>query len=323
MTAAVLDVYLTEADAESELRSDARTGLTALPKVLPPKWFYDAAGSEIYERITALPEYYPFNAEREILRARAGDIAAASGAEALVELGSGSSEKTRWLLDALSARGTLDSYLPLDVSEAALKDATASLVLDYPRLMVHGIVGDFTQHLSRIPARGKRLIAFLGGTIGNLLPADRAVFLRSARAVLRPGEQLLVGVGLVIDPAVMVPAYDDAQGVTAEFNKNVLHVLNRELRADFDVEAFDHVALWNAEREWIEMRLRARRRMTVRVAELGLAVPFAEGEELRTETSAKFRAAGVRAELTSAGFELTEWWTDSSERFAMALATAR
>ncbi|HEX4252717.1 MAG TPA: L-histidine N(alpha)-methyltransferase [Pseudonocardia sp.] len=323
MTAAVLDVYLTEADAESELRSDARKGLTGLPKVLPPKWFYDAAGSEIYERITALPEYYPFNAEREILRARAADIAAASGAQALVELGSGSSEKTRWLLDALSAKGTLDSYLPLDVSEAALKDATAALVLDYPKLMVHGIVGDFTQHLSRIPARGKRLIAFLGGTIGNLLPADRAVFLRSARAVLRPGEQLLVGVGLVIDPAVMVPAYDDAQGVTAEFNKNVLHVLNRELRADFDVEAFDHVALWNAEREWIEMRLRARRRMTVHVAELGLDVPFAEGEEVRTETSAKFRAAGVRAELTSAGFELTEWWTDSSERFAMALATAQ
>ncbi|MDT7556540.1 MAG: L-histidine Nalpha-methyltransferase [Pseudonocardiales bacterium] len=322
MTSAVLDVYLSESDAEAELRSDARFGLTAVPKVLQPKWFYDAAGSEIYERITALPEYYPFNAEREILRAQAGQIAAASGAEALVELGSGSSEKTRLLLDALSTHGTLRSYLPLDVSEAALREATSALAVDYPRLMVHGIVGDFTRHLSRIPAAGKRLLAFLGGTIGNLMPEDRAVFLRNARAVLRPGEQLLVGVGLVIDPAVMVPAYDDSQGVTADFNRNVLRVLNRELGADFDVDAFEHLALWNAEREWIEMRLRATRRMTVHVAELGLHVPFAEGEEMRTETSAKFRPAGLRAELTGTGFELTELWTDSRQRFALALATA-
>jgi L-histidine Nalpha-methyltransferase len=322
MTSAVLDVYLSESDAEAELRSDARIGLTALPKVLQPKWFYDALGSEIYERITALPEYYPFNAEREILRAQAGQIAAASGAEALVELGSGSSEKTRLLLDALSAHGTLRSYLPLDVSEAALREATSALAVDYPRLTVHGIVGDFTWHLSRIPAVGKRLLAFLGGTIGNLMPEDRAVFLRKARAVLRPGEQLLVGVGLVIDPAVMVPAYDDAQGVTADFNRNVLRVLNRELGADFDVDAFDHVALWNAEREWIEMRLRATRRMTVHIAELGLHVPFAEGEEMRTETSAKFRPGALRAELTGTGFELTELWTDSRQRFALALATA-
>jgi len=322
MTTALLDVYLTEADGQAELRLDARTGLTAIPKVLPPKWFYDAAGSEIYERITELPEYYPFNAEREILRAQAGRIAEVSAAAALVELGSGSSEKTRLLLDALGVHGTLRSYLPLDVSEAALREATAALALDYPRLAVHGIVGDFTRHLSRIPRHGKRLLAFLGGTIGNLLPADRAVFLRTVRATLRPGEQLLLGVGLVIDPAVMVPAYDDAQGVTAEFNRNVLRVLNRELGANFDVDAFSHRALWNAEREWIEMRLRAGRRMTVHIEELGLDIPFAEGEEVRTETSAKFRPAGVRAELSAAGFELTEWWTDSTNRFALALATA-
>jgi L-histidine N-alpha-methyltransferase len=323
MTAALLDVYLTEAEGKEALRADARAGLTAVPKVLPPKWFYDARGSELYEKITALPEYYPFGAEREILAARAGQIAAASGAEVLVELGSGSSEKTRLLLDALDAAGTLRGYLPLDVSETALREATTALAAEYPRLAVHGIVGDFTRHLIHIPAGGKRMLAFLGGTVGNLLPAERAAFLYSARTALRPGEQLLLGVGLVIDPAVMVAAYDDATGVTAEFNRNVLRVLNRELGADFDLAAFDHVALWNADREWIEMRLRARRRMNVHVAELGLRVPFAESEEMCTETSAKFRPDVVRAELIAAGFDLSEWWTDSQQRYALALATAR
>jgi L-histidine N-alpha-methyltransferase len=323
MPTAVLDVYLTNAEAEAALRADARTGLTAIPKVLPPKWFYDAAGSELFERITAQPEYYPFAAEREILRAKAARIAEASGAEALVELGSGSSEKTRLLLDALDAGGTLRSYLPLDVSESALHEAMDSLAVEYPTLALHGIVGDFTRHLAQLPDGGKRLLAFLGGTVGNLLPAEREAFLHTARAALRPGEQLLLGTGLVINPSVMVPAYDDALGVTAEFNRNVLRVFNRELGADFDVEAFSHVALWNAEREWIEMRLRARRSMIVRVAELGIEVPFAHGEEIRTETSAKFRRHGVRGELAAAGFELTEWWTDSAQRFALSLATAR
>ncbi|MGQ0479857.1 MAG: L-histidine N(alpha)-methyltransferase [Pseudonocardia sp.] len=322
MSAAVLDVYLTPADGVEALRSDARVGLTASPKDLPPKWFYDAAGSELFELITKLPEYYPFEAEREILRGRAAEIAAASGAESLVELGSGSSEKTRLLLDALGAGGTLRRYLPLDVSEAALREAMDALSIEYPGLAVHGIVGDFTRHLDRIPAEGKRLLAFLGGTIGNLRPAERARFLRSARDALRPGEQLLLGTGLVIDPSVMVPAYDDDQGITAEFNRNVLRVLNRELGADFVPGAFDHVAVWSDEREWIEMRLRARRPMTVRVPELGLEVSFAEGEEMRTETSAKFRRAGVAAELEAAGFDLTAWWTDRAERFAVSLATA-
>jgi L-histidine Nalpha-methyltransferase len=322
VSAAVLDVYLTPADGVEALRSDARVGLTASPKDLPPKWFYDAAGSELFELITKLPEYYPFEAEREILRGRAAEIAAASGAESLVELGSGSSEKTRLLLDALGAGGTLRRYLPLDVSEAALREAMDALSIEYPGLAVHGIVGDFTRHLDRIPAEGKRLLAFLGGTIGNLRPAERARFLRSARDALRPGEQLLLGTGLVIDPSVMVPAYDDDQGITAEFNRNVLRVLNRELGADFVPGAFDHVAVWSDEREWIEMRLRARRPMTVRVPELGLEVSFAEGEEMRTETSAKFRRAGVAAELEAAGFDLTAWWTDRAERFAVSLATA-
>jgi L-histidine N-alpha-methyltransferase len=322
MTTAVLDVYLTEADGAQALRSDARVGLTSTPKDLPPKWFYDAAGSDLYELITKLSEYYPFNAEREILRTRADEIAVASKAESLVELGSGSSEKTRWLLTALNNAGTLRRYLPLDVSESALREAIASLNAEYPDLPVHGIVGDFTRHLSLIPAEGKRLLAFLGGTIGNLRPAERAAFLVSARQALNPGEQLLVGTGLVIDPAVMVRAYDDAQGVTGEFNRNVLRVLNRELGADFEPEDFEHVALWSAEEEWIEMRLRARRQMTVTVRELGLEVPFASGEEMRTETSAKFRKDGVRRELEAAGFELSQWWTDEAERFAVSLATA-
>jgi L-histidine N-alpha-methyltransferase len=322
MTVAVLDVYLTEADSVAALHSDARHGLTSAPKDLPPKWFYDAAGSELYELITKLPEYYPFDAEREILRARAGEIAAVTRATHLVELGSGSSEKTRWLLNALGEVGTLRHYLPLDVSEAALRDAIETLGEEYPELPVHGIVGDFTQHLSRIPAEGKRLLAFLGGTIGNLRPVERAAFLASARETLRPGEQLLLGTGLAIDPAVMVPAYDDSQGVTAEFNRNVLRVLNRELKADFDTEAFEHVALWDAEQGWIEMRLRAVRAMTVRVDALGLDVEFGEGEEMRTEISAKFQPDQVRAELAAAGFELSECWTDRADRFAVALATA-
>ncbi|HEY1974699.1 MAG TPA: L-histidine N(alpha)-methyltransferase [Pseudonocardia sp.] len=322
MPTAVLDVYLTETDAEDALRADARSGLTSIPKVLAPKWFYDATGSKLYEQITELAEYYPFRAEREILLDRAAEIAADSRAEALVELGSGSSEKTRLLLDALGNAGTLRRYLPLDVSESALREATESVAHDYPWLSVHGVVGDFTRHLGQIPAEGKRLFAFLGGTIGNLLPDERAIFLRVLRSTLGEGEQLLLGTGLAIDPAVMVPAYDDASGVTAEFNRNVLRVFNRELRADFDLDAFSHVALWNGEREWIEMRLRARRRMIVQVAELGLTIPFAEGEEMRTEVSAKFRYNGVRDELAAAGFRLDQWWTDSACRYALSLSTA-
>lgn len=322
MTAALLDVYLTDADAAQALRIDARTGLTAVPKTLPPRWFYDAAGSTLFEQITELPEYYPFAAEREILRARAGEIVAASGADSLVELGSGSSEKTRLLLDAMSSAGMLRRYLPLDVSEAALRDALPTLARDYPGLAVHGIVGDFTRHLGRIPAQGRRLLTFLGGTVGNLRPAERARFLHVAHGALGPGEHLLLGTGLVIDPAVMVSAYDDGAGVTAAFNRNVLRVLNRELDANFDVDAFGHVACWNAEYERIEMWLRAEREMIVRVRALGLDIPFASGEQMCTETSAKFRRAGITAELRAAGFELTGWWTDSAERYALSLATA-
>ncbi|TLQ42374.1 L-histidine N(alpha)-methyltransferase [Streptomyces marianii] len=310
---------LPEDATSAALRADVQHGLTRSPKELPPKWFYDSRGSELFEEITRLPEYYPTRAEREILAGRARDIAAATGARTLVELGSGSSEKTRFLLDALPG---LHSYLPVDVSESALTGAGESLPADRPGLHVHALVADFTRVLALPDTPGPRLVAFLGGTIGNLLPGERADFLRSVRALLSPGDALLLGTDLVKDEGVLVAAYDDAAGVTAEFNKNVLAVVNRELGADFPLDGFDHVAVWNAREEWIEMRLRAREAAKVRIRELDLVVPFEAGEEIRTEVSAKFRQEGVRSELAAAGMELTEWWTDPEGRFALSLSTA-
>ncbi|MET9154810.1 L-histidine N(alpha)-methyltransferase [Streptomyces griseoflavus] len=311
---------LPEDTTGAALRADVREGLTGSPKSLPPKWFYDARGSELFEEITALPEYYPTRAERAILRARAGEIAEASGARTLVELGSGSSEKTRYLIDALTE---LRAYVPVDVSESALAQAGQALAAERPGLDVHALIADFTALLTLPDTPGPRLVAFLGGTIGNLLPAERAAFLASVRALLAPGDALLLGTDLVKDEGVLVRAYDDAAGVTAAFNKNVLAVVNRELGADFDPDAFDHVAVWDAGHEWIEMRLRSRATQTVKIPALGLAVDFAAGEDLRTEVSAKFRQEGVRTELSSAGLELTRWWTDEERRFALSLSTAR
>ncbi|HEY2763600.1 MAG TPA: L-histidine N(alpha)-methyltransferase [Pseudonocardiaceae bacterium] len=324
MTAPVLEIHLSDSDATDALRHDVRVGLTADPKWLPPKWFYDARGSDLFEQITTLPEYYPTRTERELLRRSAGEIAGQAAADTLVELGSGSSEKTRLLLDALTATGSLQRFVPLDVSESALRAAMVAVAAEYPRLVVHGVVGDFTQHLDLLPHEqtGRRLVAFLGGTIGNLPPSERSGFFTSLRAVLEPGELLLLGVGLATDPTVLVPAYDDAAGVTAEFNRNVLHVLNRELGADFDVTAFDHVAVWQPEQEWIEMRLRARRSMTVRLPAVDMIVQFAEGEEMLTEVSGKFRRERLTAELTGCGFTARSWWTDPDDRFALMLAAA-
>lgn len=322
MSAPVLDVHLSPDEAGSALRRDAREGLTASPKTLPPKWFYDARGSELFDRITTLAEYYPTRTERGLLQANADAIATASGADTLVELGSGSSEKTRVLLDALQRTGRLARYVPQDVSAAALEAAAHEVAGEYPGIEVHGVVGDFTRHLGELPGGERRLLAFLGGTLGNLLPAERADFLTSVRSVLVPGEHLLLGVGLVVDEAVVVPAYDDAEGVTAEFNRNVLHVLNRELGADFDVDAFEHRAVWDAEHEWIEMRLRARGAQHVVLPEIDLEVDLADGEEIRTEISAKFRLEGIGAELAAAGFETAASWTDADARFALLLARA-
>ncbi|MCQ8769614.1 L-histidine N(alpha)-methyltransferase [Streptomyces telluris] len=299
------------------LRADVATGLTRTPKELPPKWFYDARGSELFDEITRLPEYYPTRAEREIIIARADEIAAATRARTLVELGSGSSDKTRHLIRALAA---LDHYVPVDVSESALTGAAEGLLADHPELTVHALVADFQYglHLPATPA--PRLLAFLGGTIGNLRPQERSAFFAAVRAELAPGDALLLGADLVKDERTLVRAYDDAAGVTAAFNKNVLTVINRELEADFDPDDFDHVALWDPRQEWIEMRLRARGALVAKIPALDLAVNFAAGEELRTEISAKFREEGMRGELAAAGLETTHWWTDEEGRFALSLS---
>jgi L-histidine Nalpha-methyltransferase len=315
-----LTYHLGPADVATELREDARAGLTAAPKSLPPRWFYDERGSELFDRITRLPEYYPTRTERAILADRAGAIAAAAGAEVLVELGSGTSEKTRLLLDALRAAGTLHRFMPFDVDPSVLRSAGAALTAEYPGLAVEGVVGDFTRHLGQLPDDGRRMVAFLGSTIGNLEPAERATFLADLAGTLQPGDSFLLGSDLVKDPGRLVRAYDDAEGVTAAFNKNVLAVLDRELKADFDLDAFEHVALWNAADEWIEMRLRSTVDQVVDVAALDLQVPFAAGEEMRTEISAKFRREGVERELTQAGLTMTHWWTDPAGDFGLALA---
>jgi L-histidine N-alpha-methyltransferase len=323
MTSPVVDIYLTADHAEISLREDARLGLTSSPKWLPSKWFYDARGSELFEEITRLPEYYPTRAERSILVTHAGDIARRTGAHTLVELGSGSSEKTRLLLGAMRAEGTLREYVPLDVSETALRDAIAGMHEGFPMLAIHAVVGDFTKHLDRIPGQAPRMVAFLGGTIGNLFPDERATFLSELHETLAPGDWLLLGTDLVKDPGVLVPAYDDAAGITAEFNRNVLAVLNRELGGDFDIENYEHVALWDSENEWIEMRLRSTAAAKVTLSELALDIVLEAGEEIRTEISAKFRRKGVERELATAGFGLDSWWTDPEGRFALSLARAR
>jgi L-histidine Nalpha-methyltransferase len=308
--------------AES-LRADARRGLGSDPKSLPPKWFYDAQGSALFDKITELHEYYPTRAEREILAAQAASIAALTGARTLVELGSGSSDKTRLLLDALRTAGTLRCYVPVDVSESALVAAGDALSAEYPGLDVRAVVSDFEEHLG-FPADGDvpapRLMAFLGSTIGNLLPDQRAAFLAQIRAGLRPGDFFLLGTDLVKDPATLVAAYDDDSGVTAQFNKNVLAVLNAELGADFDPDEFEHVAVWDAAAEWIEMRLRSLADQTVHVPAIGLTVRFAAAEEMRTEVSAKFRLPGVQAELAAAGLDMRSWWTDSAAQFGLSLS---
>jgi L-histidine N-alpha-methyltransferase len=315
-----VDRLLPEGFLAASLRADALAGLTATPKSLPPKWFYDERGSELFDKITRLDEYYPTRAERSILLAAAGDIAAAAGAGILVELGSGFADKTRLLLDALRDTGALRSYVPVDVSESALIAGATAILERYPGLDVHAVVSDFEEHLGLPEADGPRLIAFLGGTIGNLVPAQRAEFLATLRATMNTGDSLLLGTDLVKDPAVLVAAYDDAAGVTAEFNKNILHVLNTELGADFDPDNFEHVAVWDAEAEWVEMRLRSAQRQDVAVPGIGLTVSFGDGEQMRTEVSAKFRPDGVAAELAAAGLEMRSWLTDTAGRFGLSLS---
>jgi L-histidine N-alpha-methyltransferase len=318
-----IDVHLPQGGPLSGIAADARMGLSAPFKELPPKYFYDERGSQLFEQITALPEYYPTRAERAILAAHAADVAAITGAETLIELGSGTSEKTRLLLDALAGAGRLQRFVPFDVSESTLRSAAEVIAAERPGLEVHAVVGDFHRHLGALPRGGTRLLAFLGGTIGNLDPAQRARFLFDVDAILDHDDHFLLGTDLVKDPARLVAAYDDAAGVTAAFNRNALVVMNRELGADFDPDAYDHVADWDEAEAWIEMRLVARTKQIVRVKALDdLAVRFAPGDWVRTEISAKFTAEGVEDELWRAGLVVDEQWTDDAGDFLLTLAHA-
>ena len=320
MSVADFDVHLDPGGLADQMARDVRAGLGSTPKTLPPTYFYDARGSELFDEITRLPEYYPTRTERLILDERVAEIAAATGAETLIELGSGTSEKTRLLLHALADAGTLRRFVPFDVDPAVLKDASAAVAEEFPGVVVAPVVGDFLVHLGQLPRGGRRMLAFLGSTIGNLDPGQRATFLRDVRGTLGDGDAFLLGTDLVKEPARLVAAYDDSAGVTAEFNKNVLAVLNRDLGADFDPDAFEHVALWDADDEWIEMRLRSLRDQSVRIGGLDLDADFAAGEELRTEISAKFRRDRVAAELEAAGLRLRHWWTDPAGDFALSLS---
>jgi L-histidine Nalpha-methyltransferase len=316
-----LSNYLAADSAAQALRRDVRDGLIQAPKTLPPKWFYDSVGSDLFDQITRLPEYYPTRAEAQILRARSAEIAAASGADTLVELGSGTSEKTRILLNALRDSGSLRRFIPFDVDAGVLNAAGAAIQQEYPGVEIDAVCGDFEEHLGKIPRVGRRLVAFLGSTIGNLTPGPRAEFLASLSETLQPGDGLLLGTDLVKDTGRLVRAYDDSAGVTARFNRNVLAVINRELDADFDLAAFEHVARWNTAEERIEMWLRADSAQRVHIAAVDLTVDFAAGEEMLTEVSCKFRPDGVTAELADAGLRRTHWWTDPAGDFGLSLST--
>lgn len=314
-----MDVHLDPAVQAGALGRDARLGLTSRPKQLAPKWFYDERGSQLFDAITTLPEYYLTRCEQQILGQAAAAIAALTGAERLVELGSGTSTKTRVLLDALAGAGTLAGYVAFDVSEATLRAASSSIAAAYPGLEVHGVVGDFEHHLDRLPTGGGQLVAFLGSTIGNLSLVQRMLLMTDLTEVMAPGDWLLLGTDLVKDPERLVAAYDDAAGVTAEFNRNLLHVLNRELDADFCPGQFTHVARWDPAQEHMAMSLRAGEAQEVTLRALELRVSFEPGEEMLTETSAKFRRANLESELGGAGLELARWWTDAAGDFGLSL----
>ena len=316
-----LSNHLAADSAAVALRRDVYNGLTQTPKTLPPKWFYDSVGSDLFDQITRLPEYYPTRTEAQILRDHSAEIATASGADTLVELGSGTSEKTRLLLSALRDTGSLRRFIPFDVDAGMLQAASSAILDEYPGIEIEAVCGDFEEHLGKIPRVGRRLVVFLGSTIGNLTPGPRAEFLSALSDTLAKGDTLLLGTDLVKDPDRLIRAYDDSAGVTARFNRNVLAVVNRELDADFDLDAFDHVAKWNADEERIEMWLRTGSAQRVRVAALDLTIDFAAGEEMLTEVSCKFREQGVVEELAAAGLKRSHWWTDPAGDFGLSLST--
>lgn len=315
-----IDCYLQGSALES-MAADVRAGLLRKGlKMLPPKYFYDDRGSELFDEITSLPEYYPTRCERAILNRRAPEIVEITGARELLELGSGMASKTRALLFAMAGAGTLERYLPMDVSELVVERCASELVEMYPGLTVHGVVGDFEQHLVHVPEANGRLVGFLGGTIGNLYPDERAPFLADIRELMGDDGWLVLGTDLVKDVALLEAAYNDSAGVTAEFNRNVLHAINRELDADFDVDAFEHVAFWNELDSWIELRLRAHGTQQVTIEGADLELELADGEEIRTEVSTKFTRERLEEELAGAGMELVEFFMDDDAMFGLSLA---
>ncbi len=291
-----VQVLLDPDRASGSLVDDVRRGLGARPRRLPPKWLYDDVGAALFDEITRLPEYYPTEAERSILAEHAADIAAACDASTLVELGSGTSDKTRTLLDAFRSpqrsHGPLRRFVPVDVSAATLREAATMLGARYPGLAVEAVVGDFTLHLADLPGGDRRMVAFLGSTIGNFYLEERAAFLGALADSLEPGEWLLLGTDLVKDADRLVAAYDDSAGVTERFIRNCLTVLNRELGADFDQDAFSYAPLWDARMQRVDMRLRAEEPQVVTVPGADLVVELATGEELCVEISTKFRPGG-------------------------------
>ncbi len=314
-------VHLPPGGPLSGMAADVRAGLTRPFKELSPRYFYDERGSQLFEEITALPEYYPTRCERAILESESDAICeAANCPAALIELGSGSAAKTRVLLSAMCQAECLETYCPVDISEEITRDTAQRIAEEYQDVMVRGLVCDFELDLERIPVAGPRVIALLGGTIGNFEPQQRAGFLRRIRNLLGPEDRFLLGTDLVKDSATLEAAYNDEQGVTAEFNKNVLSVLNRELRADFDLDAFEHVARWDAENLWVDIRLRSLTNQVIDVSALEMQVPFAAGEEMRTEISTKFARQGLEGIYAEAGLELTDWWTDPDGLYALSLA---
>ena len=315
-----IEVDLPAGGTLAGLAEDVREGLSCPFKELPPKYFYDARGSKLFERITELPEYYPTRAERSILESGAADIVAAAGPTTLIELGSGAAAKTRYLLDAMRDAGSLETYVPVDISEEITRRVAEELVSEYDGLRVHGVVCDYETHLERVPREEGGLIAFLGGTIGNFRPGPRRSFLARIATLMYPGDRFLLGTDLVKDPGVLEAAYNDSQGITAEFNKNVLRVLNRELNAGFEPDAFEHVAFWDADNEWMDIRLRSLVEQFIDIRDLDMQVHFARNEEMRTEISTKFTRERLEASYADAGLELVEWWTDPKELFALSLA---
>jgi L-histidine Nalpha-methyltransferase len=315
-----VNVVIERHDVHDSLVDDIRDGLTRSLKELPPKYFYDERGSVLFDRITSLPEYYPTRCERAILNRHAPSIVESAASEELVELGSGTASKTRALLYAMAGTGALRRYVPFDVDESVVRSCAMELLELYPGLRVHGVVGDFSRDLERVPGGRRRLFAFLGGTIGNLYPDQRAHFLGRMRQLMGPDDRLVIGTDLVKDRAVLEAAYNDSAGLTAEFNRNVLRVINAGLEADFDPEAFEHVAFFDEANSWIEMRLRANGAQRVRIDGADLEITFADGEEIRTEISSKFTRAAVERELRGAGLRLDDFFTDGSALFGLAFA---